>query len=326
MVNDCKQLVSVIIPTYNRKEWLVRAVESCFSQTHTNVEVLVIDDGSTDGTQMLLLEMEKRWGAGRFRWFFQKRQGACVARNLGMDEAKGQYLQFLDSDDVIDPVKFERQIRAMEETGRPVAVCDFLYINFLTGDVTKKVLNHDNLQLRLANFRSICISTALIRKRSIPANLRWNPSVKRNQDMDFMLRYFSSIRTWSYTPGFWSYYVCHGDSRISDSYCLGPQYVALFQSLLTYWGQSKQHILQQNTWMLREFALYMGRKVYAEKKYNEARKILYVALQWPYCRARIKMASSLLFKAIILECFLPLFMLFFVHLKKYTKWFHSDGK
>jgi glycosyltransferase involved in cell wall biosynthesis len=111
-------LVSVIIPTYNRADTLPRAIDSALGQTHRAVEAIVVDDGSRDGTAEL---MERRYAdEPRVRFFRQENAGVSAARNRAMRAARGDYLAFLDSDDVWKPWKIELQLacfRAFPEAG-----------------------------------------------------------------------------------------------------------------------------------------------------------------------------------------------------------------
>jgi glycosyltransferase involved in cell wall biosynthesis len=114
-----KDLISVIVPVYNIKEYLERCVDSILAQTWENLEILLVDDGSFDGTELLADELGKR--DGRIRVFHKENGGSSSARNLGIREARGAYLGFVDSDDYIEPFMYERLYRAIKETGMPVA-------------------------------------------------------------------------------------------------------------------------------------------------------------------------------------------------------------
>lgn len=105
-------LVSVIIPTYNRRRYLAEALESVWSQTYRQVEVIVVDDGSTDGTGAWLETYAHR---ERLRYLYQPNQGVSAARNQGIRLARGKYLAFLDSDDLFEPYKLEKQVAYLEE-------------------------------------------------------------------------------------------------------------------------------------------------------------------------------------------------------------------
>ncbi|WP_435552238.1 glycosyltransferase family 2 protein [Natrinema sp. CGMCC1.2065] len=104
--------VSVIIPTYNRAATLPRAIDSALAQTIDDLEVVVVDDGSTDDTESVLAEYEDP----RVRPVIHAtNRGANVARNTGLDHARGEYVAFLDSDDEWQPAKLERQLAALED-------------------------------------------------------------------------------------------------------------------------------------------------------------------------------------------------------------------
>jgi glycosyltransferase involved in cell wall biosynthesis len=104
-------LVSVVVPTYNRVRFLDHAIESALGQTHPEVEVIVVDDGSTDETPVAV----KRWaGNPRVRYIRQENRGVSSARNTGFANSRGAYVALLDSDDVWEPWKLELQVACME--------------------------------------------------------------------------------------------------------------------------------------------------------------------------------------------------------------------
>jgi glycosyltransferase involved in cell wall biosynthesis len=112
--------VSVVIPCYNAQSTLRRALASVAAQSVSVLEVIAVDDASTDGTGALLRELQDQYGP---RWLkvvsFERNQGASMARNAGWDAAAGEYVAFLDADDTWDPAKVALQYRVM--CGRPDA-------------------------------------------------------------------------------------------------------------------------------------------------------------------------------------------------------------
>ncbi|MBD3426570.1 MAG: glycosyltransferase [Candidatus Omnitrophica bacterium] len=102
--------VSVIIPAYNKADLTVRTVESVLAQTYVNIEIIVVDDGSTDDTKDRLSPY-----LGRIRYEYKDNGGACSARNLGISLAEGEYVGLLDCDDLYLPDKIERSVMSLEE-------------------------------------------------------------------------------------------------------------------------------------------------------------------------------------------------------------------
>lgn len=105
--------VSVVVPTYNRADTLERAVRSVLAQTFTDLEVVVVDDGSTDATKEVVRGLDDP----RVRYLHQENAGRCAARNRGAAVARGHWLSFLDSDDAALPDWLESLVAAAESTG-----------------------------------------------------------------------------------------------------------------------------------------------------------------------------------------------------------------
>ena len=104
-------LVSIIIPTFNRSEYLPRAIDSVLKQTFKDFELIVVDDGSTDKTSQLL----DSFNDPRIKHEFQPNRGVSSARNRGIRNSNGIFLSFLDSDDEWMPSKLEKQLEALED-------------------------------------------------------------------------------------------------------------------------------------------------------------------------------------------------------------------
>jgi glycosyltransferase involved in cell wall biosynthesis len=102
--------VSAIIPTHNRKAFVLEAVDSVLAQTYRDYELIVVDDGSGDGTGEALTQY-----GGRVRYAYQQNQGVSLARNRGLEIAQGEFIAFLDSDDLWLPEKLQQQVAFMDE-------------------------------------------------------------------------------------------------------------------------------------------------------------------------------------------------------------------
>ena len=102
-------LISVIIPCRNAAAWLGEAIESCLNQTWRNIEIIVVDNGSVDGS----LQLARRYASHRVFVFECAREGASAARNVGLKQARGEFIQFLDADDVLDRDKIRVQVERL---------------------------------------------------------------------------------------------------------------------------------------------------------------------------------------------------------------------
>mgnify|MGYP002737498535 CR=1 FL=1 len=111
-------LVSVIIPTFNRAATLKRTIDSALAQSYRPLEVIVVDDGSTDGTEAVI-----RSYGDRIHGIIQPNGGPSAARNTGAEAATGEWLAFLDSDDVWKPEKIARQVNLVNRAGRRIDCC-----------------------------------------------------------------------------------------------------------------------------------------------------------------------------------------------------------
>jgi glycosyltransferase involved in cell wall biosynthesis len=116
-------LVTTIIPSYNSEKYVVAAIESVLQQSYTPIEIIVVDDGSTDQTKQRIDALIK---SQTIRYIYQSNQGLSAARNTGLRIAKGKYVQFLDADDLLEPHKIEKQVTQLESANQPaISGCDF---------------------------------------------------------------------------------------------------------------------------------------------------------------------------------------------------------
>ncbi len=118
-------MISVIVPVYKVEPYLRQCLDSILNQTCRDLEVLLIDDGSPDRSGEICDEYGRK--DDRVRVFHTENRGLSAARNLGLKEARGEYIGFVDSDDWIEPDMYEVLLRRVEETGADIGVCGFVY-------------------------------------------------------------------------------------------------------------------------------------------------------------------------------------------------------
>lgn len=117
-------LVTIIVPVYNVHAYVGECVESLLHQTYTNLEIILVDDGSTDGSGAVCDEYAEK--DSRIRVIHQENQGPSAARNAGLDHASGEYAAFVDSDDVVASVFTERLYRLLRKYHADIAACAFV--------------------------------------------------------------------------------------------------------------------------------------------------------------------------------------------------------
>ena len=125
-------IVSVIIPSYNAADYIAQTLESVLAQTLTDIEVIVVDDGSTDNTRNIVADFANK--DPRLMLVEQANQFAGVARNNGMSKARGKYLYFLDADDYIESNALEELVNAIEQHGADIAIAKSEGFDNTTGD------------------------------------------------------------------------------------------------------------------------------------------------------------------------------------------------
>lgn len=193
--------ISVVIPTYNRAQKVRRAVESALAQTYTNLDIIVVDDGSTDDTAAIL----QQCFGDRIRYFAQHNQGASVARNRGIEEATGDWVAFLDSDDLWEPEKLEKQLETVQYLGPDCGAC-YTDVRFFNHSETRTMfqlaednyrhssgsgINDEALRLLVKPGGAgmvICLSSLMARKDVIRKAGGFDPALLYSQDSEFMFR------------------------------------------------------------------------------------------------------------------------------------------
>ncbi len=125
-MNDQQPLVSVVVPVYNVEPYLRRCLDSIVGQTYRNIEIILVDDGSPDACGRICEEYAAN--DTRIRVIHQENRGLSGARNSGMDAATGEYLMFIDSDDLIDFTMAEKMVNKAKETDADVVQCRFYFL------------------------------------------------------------------------------------------------------------------------------------------------------------------------------------------------------
>ncbi len=187
-------IVSVIIPTYNREEFIRDAIESVLSQGYKDLEIIVVDDGSTDDTKLAVDGYVQRYSEKIF-YFYQKNAGPASARNLGVRHARGEYIAFLDSDDLWTPDSLEKRV-ALLKSNPDAGLVYGAYQRFTDGEM----LGHDGSDVFYSNLpagnvyqdllmKCFIFTTAVFMRKSVfEAAGGFDESLCIGEDYDLWLR------------------------------------------------------------------------------------------------------------------------------------------
>lgn len=192
-------LISIIIPCYSQAAFLDETLSSIFIQTYKNWECLIINDGSPDNTE----EIAKKWVEkdSRFKYFFKKNGGVSSTRNFGLEKATGEYVQFLDADDLISNTKLEMSLQVIDKATTENVEVVFTNFRIFTNNKEKTtepycilnegIFTYENLLYKWNESFSIPIHTAFI-KRSLLENIRFPEHMTAQEDWIFWVHLFKS--------------------------------------------------------------------------------------------------------------------------------------
>ncbi len=192
-------LVSVIIPCFNQAIFLEEALESIRVQRYSNWECIIVNDGSTDDTEIISL----RWCANdsRFKYFYQENNGLSGARNLGIEQAKGDYYQFLDADDYLDKDKLELSIKLLsplKESKPQIVISNFKMLKYEAGKIVppfckldEKLFNYEKLLYQWEESFSIPIHCGLFDAFFLK-NFRFPIKLKAKEDWIMWITIFQA--------------------------------------------------------------------------------------------------------------------------------------
>jgi glycosyltransferase involved in cell wall biosynthesis len=186
-------LVSIIMPCYNASAFIKESIDSVLAQTHQNFELLIINDGSTDNSEAIIKEYIDK----RIRYFYQSNKGQCVASNVGIAEAKGSFIKFLDADDVINKEHLQEQLKRLVGNENSIASCawgrfyneDSSTAKYEPESVWKDMKPIDWLKSSLTQKSDMMgawlwlIPTKILKKAG-----GWNEKLSLNNDFEFSIR------------------------------------------------------------------------------------------------------------------------------------------
>lgn len=179
MINN-NPLISVIMPTYNNGKYIVQAIDSIYAQKYDNIEIVVVDDGSTDNTKEILKHYND------IKYFYIEHKGISVARNVALDNSHGEYIAFCDSDDYWLPGKISKQMQYFKE--HPDCEIVFTkYENFFENEKLKtdKRAMHEKL---MENICKQYLPSSIVKKSLFNKYGNFDENFSGVEDTEFLYR------------------------------------------------------------------------------------------------------------------------------------------
>lgn len=290
--------VSVVMPVYNAEKYLAKSIDSMLNQTLKEIELILVNDGSRDKSLNICEEYAKR--DSRITVINKKNEGACIARNTGIDLAKGKYIQLIDADDYIENNMLEEQYNLAEETNAEVVMCGMKFdIHQKDGQVIISESHYKNLVLKsqeeikpifmdlfdnlLFNYTHNKLYNAEFLKKNNLKFIEWLPI---DQDTNFNIDVFKNLNKLTISTKSYYHYVKTFEETIVTRYHANKFAVRTFRydrlkELLENWGiyneENKKKLASMYIHHVIEcFEIYHHKKcdLTTKEKNQEIKKIL----------------------------------------------------
>jgi glycosyltransferase involved in cell wall biosynthesis len=236
------QLVSVIVPCYNQSQYLPETLKSVFDQTYPLWECIIVNDGSPDHTEQVAMDWCKK--DSRFIYLKKENGGLSSARNAGLEIAKGEYIQFLDSDDLINKFKFEKQIKCFDKN-TDVVISDYFPFDNETGAFFRsRYMNPFPTQLNYKyeilidwEFKlSIPCHCVLFKSSLLIDNeiLRFDETLPNHEDWFFWVRLFNYSKGLYTIKDALASYRIHNEGMCEDTAIMNQGFVMACKSIISF--------------------------------------------------------------------------------------------
>jgi len=217
MINNKQKLISVVMPCYNAASFVEEAISSVLQQTYPHIEIIVVDDGSSDASADIIKCLAKNH-PGRISLQNQDHLGPYPARNLGLRHAQGSYIAFLDADDWWRKDCLEKLLAALKEAAADLAYCGWQNVGEQAHNSDPFVPPAYEEQDLVASFLRSCpwpIHAALVRRSVLDAVQGFSECRFSSMDYDLWLRILGHTQNIVRVPEVLAYYRWHGNGQIS---------------------------------------------------------------------------------------------------------------
>lgn len=273
--------VSFVIPCYNVENYISECLNSILSQSYSNIEIVIVDS-STDNTKEVIKNFEIKTGNEKIKYFYQEGKGPASARNFGIEMSNGDYIAFLDADDLLCPDSIQKRIKLFESEGSVGMVYSNAYImneNKLLQTTFRDIVNgsHEgHVFEKLIKNNFICTSTVLVSKSVLEKVGVFDESLKNAEDYGLWLR----ISGYGYSIGLvdepLTYYRIRKGS-LSENNLRNTEYlISLFNKMKLQaenFSTKERKLIDNNIKRFHaDYFIIKAKKLIVEGEYNEALK------------------------------------------------------
>ncbi len=256
MLDNCEQLVSIIVPIYNSFKTLPRCIESLLGQTYKKIELILVDDGSIDHSLEIAEEYLKR--DSRVFLFRENHSGVSHARNVGIRMATGQKIMFCDSDDYFDIQMVEKMLTTMENKKSSVCVCGVTIEGAEEGKFPAEPFSveidfHEMYDELLSGTYVKCWVSNKMYNKECFRDILFDEKLSMYEDIDFQLRFFSRPKATGkcvFIEDYLYHYVLRSDSLSRSNEQITNSCEYIIQNTL-------KAIPRTNNWKIRKCKLYI---------------------------------------------------------------------
>jgi len=277
-------LVSILIPAYNSEKWIADSLHSAIRQTYNNIEIILIDDGSTDNTLKVAQSISSE-DKGKILVVSQKNKGVCAARNHAFSLSKGDFIQYLDADDLLDQRKIELQIQAVSKLNSSpnLTLLNGLWGRFTKIEETVWAQNEavykaktgvEFLQIKFETHSMIANSAWLTPRLLCKMAGPWDESLTRDTDGEYFARVATYADSLQFIPQARSYY----RSEITNSISRGRSAHSL-ASLYRATSMATRYLLDADLSSRSQRAAAIAWRRLAFELYPEASELAHAARQ-----------------------------------------------
>lgn len=281
--------ISIIIPVYQVEKYIKRCLDSILSQTYSNLEIILIDDGSRDMSGKICDEYEIK--DSRIKVIHQNNAGVSVARNKGLDICTGDYVTFVDSDDFLEPFMYEKMMKKVLEYHCDVVMCDCVKDDGVTQtpythDIRSGFYDYDQLKkeyyphlLMMENveYPATISNWLLLFRREMASNIRYIEGVRYSEDLLFGAQLLYNANSFYYMKGVYYYHYWINSESASHTFKIDKwkDYKTLFSKSKEFFCNDKQFSEQIHIMLLFFLYDYAG-DILSNKEFNKKQKINYL--------------------------------------------------